>query len=312
MKPSFPFRPGSSPFSLHVLSSPRRLARTAVLLGGLVLGLAACAGRPPSTHPSDPLEDLNRANFALDQKLEHAVIRPTTHVYVRVVPKPVRIVVHNFFSNLRDPIVFVNELLEGRWKAGGEELARFAVNTSFGILGAFDVAGAMGLHRHHADAGLTLAHWGLPEGPYLVLPLLGPTTLRGAFGKGADAGLYPLNYDPGVPSRNALSILQEVDLGTQIRTAERLLSQSFDPYVMARQAYMAHRRYRYYHGNPPVSFPPAGGGFPPPAGGGPPAASPLKLLRRAVAGVFPILGPCRSVERRSSQRFSCPGAEPAP
>ncbi len=269
-----------------------RLARAAALLGVLVL--AACAGRPPSTHPADPLEDLNRANFALDQKMEHTVVEPVAHVYVRTVPKPVRIVVHNFFSNLRDPLVFANELLEGRWRAGGKELARFAVNTSFGILGAFNVAGAMGLHRHHADAGLTLAHWGLPEGPYLVLPLLGPTTLRGAFGKGFDAALEPLNYDPYVPSRNALTVLEEVDTGAQIRTAERLLSQSFDPYVMARQAYMAHRRYRYYHGNPPVSFPTPGRGgeFPPPAGGGPPANGPMAVLARAVADVFPVSGQC--------------------
>ncbi len=270
-----------------------RLLRVGTVLG--VLALAACAGQPPSTHPSDPLQDLNRANFALDQKLEHTVVQPTARVYVRVVPKPVRIVVHNFFSNLRDPLVFVNELLEGRWKAGGEELARFAINTSFGILGAFNVAGAVGLHRHYADAGLTLAHWGLPEGPYLVLPVLGPTTVRGAFGKGFDAALEPLNYDPAVPSRNALMILETVDTGAQIRTVERLLSQSFDPYVMARQAYMAHRRYRYYHGNPPLSFPKygSGGGFPPPAGGGPPARGSRSVLDRAVAEAFPVFPRCR-------------------
>jgi phospholipid-binding lipoprotein MlaA len=272
-----------------------RLARALCVLGVLA-ALGACAGQPPSTHPSDPLEDLNRANFALDQKAEHVVIQPVAHVYVRAVPKPVRIVVHNFFSNLRDPLVVVNELLEGRWRESGEELARFAVNTTFGILGAFDVASAMGLHRHHADAGLTLAHWGLPEGPYLVLPLLGPTTLRGAFGKGFDAALDPIDYDPYVPSRNALTLLQEVDTGAQIRTIERLLSQSFDPYVMARQAYMAHRRYRYYHGNPPVHFPTpgSGGGFPPPAGGGPPAKGPMGVLRRAVADVYPVFGPART------------------
>jgi phospholipid-binding lipoprotein MlaA len=272
-----------------------RLVR-ALLALGVLAALGACAGQPPSTHPSDPLEDLNRANFALDQKAEHAVIQPVAHVYVRAVPKPMRIVVHNFFSNLRDPLVFVNELLEGRWRQGGEELVRFAVNTTFGILGAFNVAQAMGLHQHHADAGLTLAHWGLPEGPYLVLPLLGPTTFRGAFGKGFDAALNPINHDPYVPSRNGLTILQEVDTGAQIRTIERLLSQSFDPYVMARQAYMAHRRYRYYHGNPPIRFPTpgSGGGFPPPAGGGPSAKDAMRVLRRAVADVYPVFGPART------------------
>lgn len=265
---------------------------------GLLL-LGACAGRPPSTHPADPLEDLNRANFALDQKMEHVVVQPVAHVYVRTIPKPVRIVVHNFFSNLRDPLVMINEFLEGRWRQGGEELARFTVNTTFGVLGAFDVADAMGLSQHHADTGLTLAHWGLPEGPYLVLPLLGPTTLRGAFGKGADAALDPLNYDPGVPSRNALTILQQVDTGADIRSVERLLSQSFDPYVMARQAYMSHRRYRYYHGNPPIRFPTeGGGGFPPPAGGPPPpprppgSAASLAVIAHALDAVYPVFPSC--------------------
>jgi phospholipid-binding lipoprotein MlaA len=239
---------------------------------GLTLTLGACASL--SGHGPGPFHDINRANFALNEAVDQAVLRPTAHAYVAVVPHPIRIGIHNVFSNLSDPMVVVNEFLEGRPRQGLEESGRFLANSTFGVLGLFNVASAMGLERHHADFGLTLAHWGVPRGPYLYLPLFGPSSLRGLTGRIVDSYLgNPVQYISSVPIRNSLTILNLIEIRAQLIGQVRLIYSAPDPYLMMKDAYQQHQRYRLYHGHPPIVYPGLPGG-PAPGTDAPPTPAP--------------------------------------
>ncbi len=237
---------------------------------GLALTLGACASL--SGHGPGPFHDINRANFALNEAVDRAVLRPAAHAYVAVVPHPVRIGIHNVFSNLADPMVAVNEFLEGRPRQGFEESGRFLANTTFGVLGLFNVASALGLSRHHADFGLTLAHWGIPRGPYLYLPLFGPSSLRSLTGRIVDSYLgNPVQYISSVPIRNTLTLLNLLEIRAQLIGQIHLIYSAPDPYLMMKDAYQQHQRYRFYHGHPPIVYPGLPGG-PAPGGGTAPTA----------------------------------------
>ncbi len=247
-----------------------RLAVSTAILG-LTLTLGACASL--SGHGPGPFHDINRANFALNEAVDRAVLRPAAHAYVAVVPHPIRIGIHNVFSNLTDPMVALNEFLEGRPRQGFEESGRFLANTTFGVLGLFNVASAMGLEHHHADFGLTLAHWGLPRGPYLYLPLFGPSSLRSLAGRIVDSDLgNPVQYISSVPIRNGLTILNLLEIRAQLIGQVHLIYSAPDPYLMMKDAYQQHQRYRFYHGHPPIVYPGLPGGSTPGSEGSPPVA----------------------------------------
>ncbi|EQD70517.1 VacJ-like lipoprotein [mine drainage metagenome] len=225
--------------------------------------LSACASLPKGS--PGPFHDINRANFALNEAFDHAVLRPAAHFYVRTIPHPVRIGVHNVFENLGNPVIAVNEFLEGRLRPGIDESGRFLANSTFGVLGLFDVASPMGLRAHHADFDLTLAHWGVPRGPYLVLPLFGPGSLRSLAGIAVDSYYgSPLEYIRSTATRNELTVLELLDLRAHLIGTFHLIYSAPDPYLMMKDGYQAHQRYEFYHGNPPIQYPALG----PPGGSG--------------------------------------------
>lgn len=244
----------------------------ALILLGLVsaAGCATHPGKPsqnaanPCAAPENPkqgsyLDDWNRANFGIDLPLFKYVFRPVGKAYQKVTPEFLRQRIHNFFDNIGQVAVIANDLLQGRGVAAGRTSGRFLVNSTVGLLGTFDVASHMGLGRPavHQDFGLTLARWGVGEGPYLVLPVLGPTTTRDALSPGVDGILFdPITY---VPDHNrAVNVLLALGFlnsaSDNVNNFDRMID-AIDPYVFTRSAYLQHRRFLVQQngGGPPPS-----------------------------------------------------------
>lgn len=225
-----------------------------VLLGLALLQGCASAGRV-SADPRDPWESTNRRVHAFNDAVDAAVARPVAQTYVKVVPDPVKTGVSNFLGNLGDVWSLANSVLQLKPQAAAETWMRINVNTFFGLGGLLDIASEMRIPHHKEDFGQTLAVWGVPSGPYLVLPLLGPSTVRDASALGAD-----LNVD--VPGRlwnsqtsSALSVLRVVDTrASLLRTVDAVRAAALDPYTFVRDAYLQKRRNDVYDGNPPSNF----------------------------------------------------------
>jgi len=195
----------------------------AVLL--LVTLVTACASRPPADDPeavaeyeqlNDPAEPTNRAVFGFNQALDKAIIKPLAQGYRWLLPNPVRKGVHNFLSNLREPLTFLNDVLQGEVSRAGVTLGRFGINSTVGLLGLIDVAAEIGLPPHKEDFGQTLAVWGVGEGPYVMLPILGPSNPRDLIGRVVDYFLDPFNMwaeasnqDWAVPARTVLTAIDQ-------------------------------------------------------------------------------------------------------
>jgi phospholipid-binding lipoprotein MlaA len=209
-----------------------------------VLGaIGGCATGPART-PGDPLENINRATFRFNDALDRTVARPIAKGYNAVVPEPIRTMVSNFFSNIGDVNVKVNNFAQGRVADGFSDLMRIEVNSVFGIGGLIDIATPAGLPKHDQDFGLTLGHWGISTGPYLVLPLLGPSTFRDALGLAGDFEVSPAAYiDPA--ERNSLFAANFVSTRARYLGATDLLEQAaLDKYAFTRDAYLGRRRYQ--------------------------------------------------------------------
>lgn len=214
-----------------------------------VLALSGCA---TATDPRDPLEPINRGIYKFNDAVDKAVLKPVAQGYKAVLPQPVRTGVTNFFSNIEDVLIALNNLLQFKFHAAASDVARVAFNTTFGIAGIFDVATSFGLEKHDEDFGQTLGYWGIGDGPFLMLPILGPSNLRDTVGLAAYYQLDPvLNLDH-VPTRNTLSVLRFVNRRAQLLDAEKVLDEAaLDPYTFLRDAYIQHRRSLVYDGNPP-------------------------------------------------------------
>ncbi|MGH8321477.1 MAG: MlaA family lipoprotein [Gammaproteobacteria bacterium] len=223
---------------------------------GLVL-LGGCATTPPDyvTQTKDPWEKLNRVTFAFNDKLDKAVARPVAKTYVRAVPVQARHGIHNFLNNLGEPVTIVNDLLQGQFRSTLKDTTRFLVNSTVGLLGWFDVARHLSLPDHDADLGETLAHWRVPSGPYLVIPFLGPSTVRDAAAIYPDYYANPIKNNMQVRYRNADTLVNAVDTRAGLLGLDSTLDQAFDPYTFMRDAYIQHRRYTIYYGNPPMQYP---------------------------------------------------------
>lgn len=228
---------------------PHALLRRAALGGVMAAALlSGCA----TTQQPDPLEKLNRATFAFNETVDDYVIAPPARVYRDAVPAPVRQSVTNFFNNLRDVWSAVNHVLQGRPTDGIQDVMRFSVNTVFGIGGLFDVASEMRLDARHTDFGQTLGRWGVGPGAYVVLPLLGPSTVR-------DSAALPLDlraeiefHVDDVATRNSLTALRVLSLRSNLLEGTRLLDGiALDKYLFVRDAYLQRRRNQTYDGNPP-------------------------------------------------------------
>ena len=174
-------------------------ALKALILGGCSLLLAGCAATPPSPEAlaaNDPYEQTNRQTLILNGKIDHYIVVPTVGVYFFLVPDGGRRGVHNFLGNLSLPTIFVNDMLQGEGNRGAETIKRFLVNTTFGLGGFLDVASQWNMPNHGEDFGQTLAVWGAGEGPYLILPFLGPSNPRDAAGLAIDTVIDPTNFIP--------------------------------------------------------------------------------------------------------------------
>ncbi len=244
-----------------------------VLLLASLLGLSACGTLPTgeNTPPAsaaahraaagdttrDPLEGFNRAMYTFNERFDKYFMKPVAKGYRAVLPSFVRTGIANFFDNLGEPIVVVNDLLQGKFRQGGSDLLRFIVNTTIGLGGLFDVASSMGLPKHFEDLGQTLAVWGVGEGPYLVLPILGPSNFRDGFGLVVDYYLYPPTHMEETSTRDKLSAANLVSRRAQLLDATDILEQAGgqDPYVFVREFYRQRRRNQIYDGAPPIEVP---------------------------------------------------------
>lgn len=237
-------------------SFPTPLLRHFTLMAALVV-LAGCTIAQPRT--DDPWQSFNRKTFALNQKLDKAVIRPVAVGYRKITNPPVRSAISDFFTNLHLPITIANDLLQGRPAAALRSSGRFLVNLTLGVGGLFDPASGIGLPLESTDFGVTLARWGVPDGPYLVLPLFGPTTARDFWRIPVDGYFFdPLAYyERDHKLRMHAQLLPQylylVNLRASAIDAESFLQSAYDPYVFLRDAYRQRRLYKIYLGNPPAS-----------------------------------------------------------
>ncbi|HEY6241650.1 MAG TPA: VacJ family lipoprotein [Burkholderiales bacterium] len=219
----------------------------ALFLAGTLAGCATSGG-----NPADPFEPLNRAVFGFNDAADKAVIKPVAIAYRAVLPGFVRTGVSNFFSNIEDVWISVNDLLQGKFLQGVDDFGRFFFNSTFGIAGIFDLASGVGLPKHNEDFGQTLGSWGVGSGPYLVLPFLGPSTVRDGLAFLVDAEADPVWRINNVPVRNTAVAIRFVSRRAELLDATSLLDQAaLDRYTFFRDAWLQRRRNLVYDGNPP-------------------------------------------------------------
>jgi len=238
----------------HSANRLRRLWLSAI---SCVCLLSACASAPSDyvTQTTDPWEKFNRSIYAFNDKLDKNIARPVASTYIRAVPAPARNGIHNVIDNLDEPSTIVNDLLQGKLVATLKDSGRFIVNSSVGLLGFFDVASHIGLPDHTEDLGETLASWGVPSGPYLVIPIIGPSTVRDAGGRVGDIYTDPPKRNLEPRYYNAETLLDGIDTRAGLMGANSTLDSAYDPYTFMRDAYVQHRRFLIYDGNPPVNYP---------------------------------------------------------
>lgn len=224
-----------------------RVASVALLLG--VLG--GCASGP-GRNPTDPLEPFNRSMFQFNEDVDRAVVKPVALAYQEAVPALAREGVSNFFANLGDVWSLVNNILQFKLQNAGETMIRLGVNTLFGVGGLFDIATALNIDRHSEDFGQTLGHYGLPTGPYLVLPLLGPSTIRDTAALSIDNAGNVISGVNDVTTRNAIYVLKAVQTRTSLLRAGTVLDEaSLDKYSFTRDAHLQRRRSEIFDGDLP-------------------------------------------------------------
>lgn len=194
-----------------------------------------------SASERDPWEGFNRKVFRFNDKVDRYAFKPVAKGYRAITPQPVDDGVTNFFSNLDDVLVTVNAGLQGKFKQAGQDLARFGINSTLGVAGLFDVASRFGLPKHDEDFGQTLGVWGVPQGAYVVLPFLGPSTLRDIPGKVVDSAASPKRQLWNMDTVVALNALELIDWRADLLSQERTLDEAADPYTILREIYLQRR-----------------------------------------------------------------------
>ena len=206
-----------------------------------LLGCTQTSNSSSIPNPLDPFESMNRSMQTFNDGIDRIGLKPTAKGYTTIVPAAGERAVSNFFSNLDDPIVVVNQLLQGKVILGIEDSARFLFNSSFGLGGMIDIATPMGLTKHEEDFGQTLGVWGMGKGPHLNLPFWGPTNLRDGTGSIVYAFSYPIGFLSHVPTRNQLAALTAVDKRAALFSSESLITG--DRYLFIRDAYNQRREF---------------------------------------------------------------------
>lgn len=222
----------------------------------LALLVSGCTSHPAAPKEersaADPWEPMNRQIHGFNTGLDKVTLKPIAKGYQIIIPQFIRTGIGNFSSNLRTPLNIITSFLQGKGKFGFSETGRFLVNSTIGIGGLFDPATKMGLEKHNEDFGQTFATWGIPDGPYVVLPLLGPRTLRDAFAVPLNFLADPLFWYENTSVRDKIYILRLIDVRQRLFAAETLLKGSQDRYLSIREAYLQNRLFLIYDGDPPV------------------------------------------------------------
>jgi phospholipid-binding lipoprotein MlaA len=218
---------------------PRVILMSVMAMLVVLISSASVPARAAGT-VSDPWESLNRKTFAFNEFLDRNFLKPAAKGYQAVTPEPVDTSVTNFFSNLREVPSFVNHLAQARPKDAAADAGRFILNTTVGVLGLFDVASKVGIEQKNADFGLTLGRWGIGSGPYLVLPFLGPSTVRDAAGQTLDVFSYPVVYLEA-PAEIPVRALEIIDGRADLLETEKLITG--DRYTFLRNLYVQRRQF---------------------------------------------------------------------
>lgn len=234
--------------------------RLRTILGGLlaVLLLAGCVHSPPSD-PWDPIEPVNRVNYKINDTADTYVVRPAAKGYDTVVPDRVQAGISNFFDNVKQPVTMVNSLLQLKWGRFNQSLGRFMINSSVGLGGLFDVATRLDVPHPDEDFGQTLGYWGLGQGMYLYLPVIGPITGRDLIGKAGDQFTNPINYLNEIDTIDdhyqwTLYVLHVIELTNKragLLGLDKTLDEQFDPYAFVRSYYLEDRLKKVYDGDVP-------------------------------------------------------------
>ena len=229
-----------------------RLRRLRVLLVSASMLMTLLGGCATTGNPRDPLEPMNRAIYSFNDGVDQAIFKPVAEAYRAVLPSFVRTGVSNFFANINDVSIALNNLLQGKPVDAISDVGRIVVNTTAGVLGVFDVATEFGMEKHNEDFGQTLGYWGMSDGPFLMLPLLGPSNLRDTVGLAADFKLDPITYVDPSRDRNILWGSRSVSQRAHLLDASKILeTAALDPYDFLRDAYLQRRRNLVHDGLPP-------------------------------------------------------------
>lgn len=223
-------------------------ARLLLLLASFALG--GCA----SSHhnPADPLEPFNRGVYKLNDTVDKAIIKPAAKGYDTVMPQPAKMMVANFFSNLNDVTVTINDLLQLKVKQAVSDGGRVLLNSTIGLLGFVDVATAVGLEKHNEDFGQTLGYWGVGSGPFLVIPVFGPSSFRDGVGLYADTSADVMRRVDPVDTRNQLYAISLLSKRASLLNQEKVMDEAvIDRYSFIRDAYLQRRQSLVYDGSPP-------------------------------------------------------------
>jgi phospholipid-binding lipoprotein MlaA len=223
-----------------------------VIFASTLLGCANGAGQVREPH--DPLEGFNRAMYTFNEGLDTTLLKPLAQGYHALTPDPIETGIGNFFSNLNDVLVVFNDVLQLKFHHAAADASRLVYNTTFGLLGFIDVATHMDLPKRREDFGQTLGYWGVGNGPYLVLPLFGPSTVRDGVGLVGDWYVHPIRRRVHSSTTSAVMWgLNIVDRRAQLLAAERVLdTAALDPYIFLRESYLQQRLSLVHDGNPPM------------------------------------------------------------
>ncbi len=233
---------------MHLLNNKRILFVSLLA----TLSFSGCATLPGERDPRDPWESYNRSVYKFNDGADKAVLKPVAQAYRLVTPRFVRTGVTNFFNNLDDVTVFFNDLFQAKFGQAVADGGRFIINTTFGLGGVIDVAGAAGAPKHREDFGQTLGVWGMGPGPYFVLPLMGPSTTRDASGRVVDIFLTPSTYANKANVTTGANVLNVINLRSNLLDTEKVLDEAaLDRYSFLRDAYLQRRESLVYDGNPP-------------------------------------------------------------
>lgn len=226
------------------------------IIAATLLVTAGCATtQQHESEVNDPLEGYNRVMYSFNDTVDSAIIKPAAQGYDFIMPAPVSKGVSNFFSNLDDISVVINDVLQFKFMQAFHDTSRLTINTTVGILGLMDIASDFGYKKHNEDFGQTLGAWGLGTGPYIVLPLLGPSDMRDTVGLVGDYYTNPVTYVKGPAARNPFVITNIIDTRARILSAEKIVDEAaFDEYTFVREAYLQRRQNLVHDGNPPEEF----------------------------------------------------------